>query len=162
MPRLLGATGESKGSGWSYLFSRASLLLLFFGISAPVLATDRGEILMAIHLVENPNNSVKLGSRGELGPYQFRPGTWQMHTDKPFYLAADKQESDAVAQKHYEWITRGLTRAGLAVTPYSIALVWNAGLKATIQNKVPSSSRNYAMRVENTVFRLQAQQLAER
>src|SRR5882724_2358347 len=152
MPRRFDATGESLASACLHYISRAAVLLLFFGVSAPLFASDRGEILVAIHMVENPTDSVRLGSKGELGPYQFRPATWHMHTDKPFYLAANRQEADLIAQKHFDWITKGLERNGLAVTPYSIALVWNAGLNATIRGKVPRSSRNYAMRVENTVL----------
>jgi hypothetical protein len=162
MPRRFDATRESLASSCVHYINRAGLLLLFFGISAQLFASDRGEILVAIHMVENPTDSVRLGSKGELGPYQFLPTTWQMHTDKPFYLAANRQEADLIAQKHFDWITKGLERNGVVVTAYSIALVWNAGLSATIRGKVPRSSRNYATRVENTVLSMKAKQVAER
>lgn len=84
-----------------------------------------------------------------------------MHTQKPFQLALDRAESDKVAVKHYEWIRRGLERRGMPVTPYNVALAWNAGLSAVINGKVPASSRHYGMRVSNLVEDLKARQLAE-
>jgi len=85
-----------------------------------------------------------------------------MYTDKPFYMAVNREESDVVAQKHFDWIKSGLERAGLEVTPNSVACAWNAGLKATVRGRLPHSSKNYASRVENTVLRMKAQQIAER
>lgn len=122
-------------------------------------AADRWETLQAIHMIENPTNSTRIGSRGELGPYQFRPSTWKMHTKKPFSLAANRQEADRVAVKHYDWIKQGLERSGVEATPYRIALAWNAGLDATIRDSVPASSHRYAERVEAVANDLRKQQL---
>ena len=105
--------------------------------------------LEAIHQIENPRNLTRPGAKGELGPYQFRAETWRMHTAVPFVRALDRRESDVVAVKHYEWLCRGLTRAGLRVTPYTIALAWNAGLTATVRGRAPAAAPAYAQRAVN-------------
>jgi hypothetical protein len=126
--------------------------IIAFGALGPVaVAADQATVLHAIHMVENPTNSTRVGRRGELGPYQFRPTTWRMYTTKSFQLATDQQESDIVADKHYAWIQEGLRKAGLEPTPYRIALVWNAGLTATVTGRITSHTRHYAKRVENLV-----------
>lgn len=114
-------------------------------------ASDRWEILQAIHWVENPDNSPAPGPFGELGAYQFRRSTWRDYTSLPFEYARDRVHSDAVAIKHYEWLKRGIERAGLAATPYRIALAWNAGLTATLKGRVPAATHQYAKRVTNIV-----------
>lgn len=110
-------------------------------------------------MIENPTNSTRVGRKGELGPYQFRPSTWRMHTKKPFRLAADRAEADKIAVKHYEWIKRGLEQEGREASIYDIALAWNAGLEATLRGSAPSSSHNYASRVESVAKDLKRQQL---
>lgn len=172
-PRRIGADDVSGGAAdtvvrlalvmRSYRRGGMGWLSVFFAVLAgpiAVQAADRWETLQAIHMIENPTNTTRVGSRGELGPYQFRPGTWKMHTKKPFYLAADRDEADAVAVKHYEWIKRGLERGGLQGTPYYIALAWNAGLQATLRNAAPLSSHRYAERVEAIAEDFKRQQVA--
>lgn len=111
----------------------------------------RAATLRAIHALENPRNLQRPGSRGELGPYQFRESTWRMHTTAPFRLALDRKTADAVAVLHYDWIKRGLERAGLPASVYNIALAWNVGLAATIAGKFSEGSQDYAQRVTNLV-----------
>lgn len=123
-------------------------------------SSGRAETLEAIHAVENPYDSTRPGRHGELGPYQFRPSTWQMHTRLPFAQAIDRGASEAVAIRHYEWLKRGLIRAGIAPTPYNIALAWNGGLTATIRGRVSSASRHYAERVANLTQEFSASKLA--
>lgn len=125
-----------------------SVLCLCLGLNS-LSAGERWETLQAIHWVENPRNSPKAGPCGELGAYQFREKTWKMHTQVPFKLAVNRSHSDEVAVRHYEWIKRGLVRAGLPVTPYNVALAWNGGLTATIKGRVPAATRDYAERVNN-------------
>lgn len=108
-------------------------------------------MLEAIHQVENPNDTLRIGRRGELGPFQFRPVVWQRYTQKPFSLAANPAEALLVAEMHYDWIKRGLVRNGREVTPYSIGLAWNAGLNATLTGHASENSRQYATRVANLV-----------
>jgi hypothetical protein len=65
---------------------------------------DRELTLAAIHKLENPWNVTRPGPHGELGPYQFRESTWHRHTAEPFCRALDTRVSDAVAERHFEWI----------------------------------------------------------
>jgi|GEM_PF-4580482 len=53
-----------------------------------------------------------------------------------------------------------LERAGIEATPYNIALAWNAGLTAVLNDHVPASSHDYADRVSNLAMELRARQLA--
>lgn len=125
------------------------MALFLFLVASVAHATGRGAILEAIHCLENPRNLTRPGTRGELGPYQFRERTWRMHTTVPFARALDRSESDAVAVLHYEWLRRGLERAGMTPTPYAIALAWNSGLTATVRGRSPAVAHDYARRAEN-------------
>lgn len=124
------------------------------------MAASRWETLQAIHWVENPRNDQRPGTRGELGPYQFRPTTWRMHTKRPFSDALIRQHADEVAVVHYEWIKAGLLRAGLEPSVYNIALAWNAGVSAVVNRRIPKVSHNYASRVTALAEELEARQLA--
>ncbi len=123
-------------------------------------ASERWVTLQAINWVENPHNSTRVGPRGELGPYQFRPSTWRMHTRKPFALAVQRQTADEVAVQHYEWLKRGLESNGIDATPYNIALAWNAGLERVVNGRAPASAQEYASQVSNMVQNLQARVVA--
>jgi hypothetical protein len=119
------------------------------GYALPVQMHGRQVTLEAIHQVENPRDLTRAGPAGELGAYQFRRATWQMHTARPFYDALDRQVSDEVAARHFEWLRRGLVRGGCEPTTYNIALAWNAGLGAVLRQRVPARSHFYAERVVN-------------
>lgn len=133
------------------LITRILLVAMLVGSAGYSLAadSDRWETLKAINLIENPTNSARPGAHGELGPYQFRRTTWKLHTNRSFQLALDRQHADEVAVAHYEWIKAGLERAGIAATPYNIALAWNSGLSAAIDGRAARASRGYATRVAN-------------
>lgn len=163
--RLSGATATSggerggtrvQGNGYWWV---GLLALVFTGWVQPAAASDRWEVLQAINLVENPTNSTRMGRNGELGPYQFRQGTWKMHTKKPFYLATQREEADRIAVKHHDWIKTQLERNGIEATPYRIALAWNAGVSATINGRAPTRSHDYASRVEALTEDLKRRQL---
>ena len=119
-------------------------------------AAERAETLRAINWVENPTNHTRRGSKGELGPYQFRSQTWRLHTKRPFTLAIVREHADDVAVRHYEWIKRGLREAGIEPSPFNIALAWNSGLGAVVRGQVPTVSYHYAERVANLVESQQA------
>jgi hypothetical protein len=125
------------------------LLLLIFTIKAG--ADDRWETLRAINWVENPTNHTRAGRFGELGPYQFRPTTWRMHTRRPFSQAIQREAADEVAVKHYEWIKESLENAGIDASPFNIAMAWNSGVNNVLKGRVPSVAYNYAERVNNLV-----------
>jgi hypothetical protein len=42
-----------------------------------------------------------------------------------------------------------LAGAGLAATPYRIALAWNGGLTAAVKGRAPAVAHDYAQRAEN-------------
>lgn len=111
--------------------------------------SNRWATLEAIHKLENPRNLTRPGPRGELGAYQFRSGTWRMHTSAPFLRALDRAESDVVAVKHYEWLKRGLEKAGVPASTYNIALAWNGGLSAAVRGRAPRAAHSYAQRAVN-------------
>ncbi|HEY1792811.1 MAG TPA: hypothetical protein VGG34_07825 [Opitutaceae bacterium] len=117
--------------------------------SLPAAASERWATLEAIHQLENPSNSAAPGALGELGPYQFREATWRMHTNAPFSRALDRRSADAVAVKHYDWISSELERVGAPVTPYNVALAWNAGLRAVTSEHPPGVAIDYATRAAN-------------
>lgn len=125
------------------------------------LASERSETLQAIHWVENPHNSPKPGPCGELGAYQFREPTWRMHTQTPFNRAIERSLADEIAVKHYEWIKRGLIRAGMPVSAYNVALAWNGGLSATIRGRLPATAHDYAARVHNLATQLGQTRMAQ-
>jgi hypothetical protein len=125
------------------------LAILAFTINAR--ADDRWETLRAINWVENPTNHTRIGRFGELGPYQFRPTTWRMHTKRPFSQAGQREAADEVAVIHYEWIKQSLESAGVDASPFNIAMAWNSGVGNVLRGKVPSVAYNYAERVTNLV-----------
>lgn len=130
------------------------LLVSLLGFTSVAGASDRWETLRAINWVENPTNQTHMGRFGELGPYQFRPATWRMHTDKPFRQAIDRAVADEVAVKHYEWIKRTFEQAGVEPSVFNIAMAWNCGVDAVLSGRAPSVSYNYAERVSNLVASL--------
>jgi hypothetical protein len=117
-------------------------------------ASERWATLQAINWVENPTNHTRMGAHGELGPYQFRVGTWRMHTARPFSLAVQRPYADEVAVKHYDWLRTGLLRAGIQPIPYNIALAWNGGLEAVVSGRAVEASHRYAQQVQNLVEKL--------
>ncbi len=130
---------------------KSLLLVTILGFTNVAGASDRWETLRAINWVENPTNLTQVGRFGELGPYQFRPGTWRMHTAKPFRQAIQRDVADEVAVKHYEWIKRTLERAGAEANVFNIAMAWNCGVDAVLRGRAPSVSYQYAERVSNLV-----------
>jgi hypothetical protein len=144
------------------LLTQMLLLVFVLTLSSKAWADDRWETLRAINWVENPTNHTRMGRFGELGPYQFRPGTWRMHTRKPFQMAIQREAADEVAVKHYEWIKRNLEKAGVDASPFNIAMAWNTGVDNVITGHAPSVSYNYAERVVNLVqsFHRQARETA--
>lgn len=133
------------------LLTETLLLVSALAFTINASADDRWETLRAINWVENPTNHTRMGRFGELGPYQFRAGTWRMHTRRPFTQAIQREAADEVAVAHYEWIKRNLEEAGVDATTFNIAMAWNSGVNNVIRGRAPSVSYNYAERVTNLV-----------
>ncbi len=128
--------------------------------AAPARASERWATLEAIHQLENPRDTPQPGPCGELGPYQFRENTWRMHTVAPFTRALDRHSSDAVAVKHYEWLRAELERRGVPVSPYTIALAWNGGLRAVTEPDPPAAAVDYATRAANLAAEFESHEVA--
>ena len=133
------------------LLTKILLMVTLLGFTTVAGAADRWETLRAINWVENPTNQTGVGRFGELGPYQFRPATWRMHTDKPFRMAVLRATADEIAVKHYEWIKRTLEQRGVQPSVFNIAMAWNCGVDAVLTGRAPTVSYNYAERVTNLV-----------
>ena len=159
MPPVFSSLRPFTSSGRAFVVAGLLFsLALTPGLQAS--SPSRAETLDAIHRVENPLNLTRPGKFGELGAYQFRRGTWRMHTDVPFERALDRMQSEEVAIKHYEWIRRGLIRNGFPQTPYYIALAWNGGLSSVVRGKTSRAARDYAERVTNLVVDLRSNRMA--
>jgi hypothetical protein len=143
------AVRTSKRSFGRAAYPAFILLFAVFGANSEVQAASRSATLEAIHKLENPRNSPRPGKHGELGAYQFRSSTWHMHTTLPFQHALNRETSDEIAIKHYEWIKRGLEVAQVPATPYYIALAWNGGLSAAVSGRSPRIAHDYAERAAN-------------
>jgi len=111
-------------------------------------AQSRWATLEAIHSLENPSNRRSPGPCGELGAYQFRAATWHQYSAKPFSAALNRQASDDVAVRYYEWLKTQVERAGYPATSYNIALAWNGGLTA-VSGRATRAVRDYAERAAN-------------
>jgi len=136
------------------------LLTAVLGFAPGATASDRWETLRAINWVENPTNHARYGAKGELGPYQFRSGTWRMHTKRPFTQAAQREAADEVAVAHYEWIRERLAEAGVEASVFNIAMAWNCGGSAVIRGRAPVVSFRYAEQVVNLVEQQKRDQAA--
>jgi hypothetical protein len=155
-----GTHNHSPARARALAFAAPALALAFLTAAAPAAASERWATLQAIHLLENPFDTARPGSLGELGAYQFREGTWKMYTSAPFELATDRRVSDAVAIKHYEWLKAELERRGFEVTPFRIALAWNGGVGAAVARHPAPTAVDYANRAANLAADLSRRELA--
>lgn len=136
-------------------FLRAGVLLtLACLLPRAATASERWETLQAIHCVENPDDRETPGTFGELGAYQFRPETWRRYSNRPFHQALDRRASDEAAVRYYDAIKASLVRRGVPPTTYNIAVAWNAGIGAVMNDCAPNSTRDYASRVNNLASEL--------
>lgn len=120
----------------------------FSALAVGAKAQSRWATLEAIHSLENPTNRRSPGPCGELGAYQFRSATWHQYSQRPFYAALDRQASDDVAVRYYNWLKTQIERAGYPATTYNVALAWNGGLSA-VSGRATRSARDYAERAAN-------------
>ncbi len=111
---------------------------------------DLPRLLQAVAQVESGCDDKAVGKRGERGRYQLSPAVWGQHARKqPFTLAHNATESKVVADHHIQWLLDRLRFASIELTPYNIALAWNAGFSAMTHNKLTAVHRDYADRVVN-------------
>jgi hypothetical protein len=139
----------------------AGFILCSLLVASQGRASERWATLEAIHELENPRDSSAPGQRGELGRYQFREQTWRMYTQAPFSRALDRRSSDAVAIKHYNWLKAELERRGVGASPYRIALAWNGGIGAVLNEHPCPAAIDYASRAANIAADLESKEVAD-
>ena len=93
-------------------------------------------LLSAIATVESANNPAAIGAHGERSAYQMLEITWREHAkpEEAFILAtSDPALAEQIAEAHIISLTRQLERAGVPVTPASLARAWHSGPTAAIR-----------------------------
>ena len=109
---------------------------LFAMLFLPLYGVDETAILKAIAIREGGS---QMGKAGELGAWQMMPAT---------VLDADGYDRLA-AGRHLHWLQRNLEKAGQNVSPFNIALCWNAGFTRATSGKAKDISYLYALEVTN-------------
>lgn len=105
-------------------------------------------LLWAISQIESGGRTGAIGRDGEFTAYQFKLSTWQAYTRQSPAAAAKRPAlADEVAARHLSWLRERLKKAGLPVTPYALALAWNAGARTVIEGRTLPRHRDYAERV---------------
>jgi hypothetical protein len=110
-------------------------------------------LLVAIATVESGNNDAAIGAHGERGRYQMKADVWNQHAASvgagDFTTNAHKPLiAETVAEKHAIWLARELERAGVPVTPETIAQAWNMGANGAIKHRLLTATpTDYALRV---------------
>lgn len=107
----------------------------------------------AILAVENTPWNGK-GAAGERTSYQIMPEVWRDWSLMPFEeISHDtpevRAEVDIVVSKQLAWIRRCVEKQNYVVTPYTMALVWKAGLGRFTAYKTRREDRDYATRAAN-------------
>lgn len=106
-------------------------------------------MLWALALVETPHGvPATPGPAGETGRWQLTPA---VRHDRGAELRArgEAVTDEAIARAHLLWLARGLERHGLPVTPFNLAVAWNAGLHRYTSGKAPRRAFEFAQRVTN-------------
>lgn len=106
-------------------------------------------MLWALALVETPHGvPARPGPAGETGRWQLTPA---VRHDRGAELRArgEAVTDEAIAREQLLWLARGLERRGVPVTPFNLAVAWNAGLNRYTSGKAPVRAYEFARRVEN-------------
>jgi len=105
----------------------------------------RGEVepermIRALAAVEN-------GQPDDLGgECHMREAAWSDRTKLPYYLSRNPAHARNVYRLHLVWLARQLTRAGVRITPQSVATCWRYGVAGAKRRGFRSE---YADRVAN-------------
>lgn len=110
---------------------------------------DMTAFLRALAEVETGGKWQAIGSKGEIGAYQFRRLTWNCYSELPFKYAASPRFAPHVAAMHAMAIIGALRHCGKVATAYNVALIWKCGIKAYLENSAGPASRDHAERVSN-------------
>lgn len=105
---------------------------------------DRFNVRMLVAIAQVEDWRGRPGKAGEIGPWQMLPA---VRLDRLLEMDVGTWTDRNIARAHLVWIERELGRRGVAVVPFNVALVWNAGLERTVTGRAPVKSYDYARRV---------------
>lgn len=98
---------------------------------------------------ERENFRGRDGKHGERGPYQITRAVWALHMPGVSFAEARIEAVARIcAQRHLAYLTTGLRASGVDVTPWTLALAWNAGLAGATRGTAPVRAYHYASAVE--------------
>ncbi len=118
---------------------RFLLPLLFLATTLCAAPLNESVLLDAIAQVEN-SPGIHPGKAGEMGRWQMVPNVVKQ------VGGYDRR----AARKWLRIVIDDLKRYDIEVSPYSVGCVWNAGINNVKRRRIPSSTRDYASRVEAT------------
>jgi hypothetical protein len=125
------------------------ITILLIVSSATAKEVNVSILLRSIAEVESMGRPEMIGQAGERSEYQFMAATWKQYSKVPHRtIGQEKNHNEVVrvAKKHIETIKKSITEYGKEVTPFRIALAWNAGPDRL---SFQSRHRDYAQRVSN-------------
>lgn len=108
-----------------------------------VTEVDEQKMLESIRQIEN--SGWRTGARGEKGPYQIHPNTWDEHCNIPVSLAP-KSYHDRIALSILRQFGSILRKRNIEVNAYNLALAWCSG---PYYKKPSSRAVSYASRLRN-------------
>ena len=131
-----------------------NLLILAASLFVAIPAQEIRHVRLTHAIVLRENwDGHSIGAADERGRYQFKPSTWFRFSHRPLFWASSSRqdclaEQDRVARRVIsEAITR-LPAMGMPVSPYTIALAWNAGLGAVERREIPMRAFEFAAAVK--------------
>ena len=114
--------------------------------------------MLRVTIVGKENwDGLSIGRSGERGKYQLTRGVWKSYSTEPFWWASSpevlhREETERVATAHIAWCRAAVCNLGLKESPYSFALVWNAGYGTVFYGRITSAQRQYAEYFENLYY----------
>lgn len=113
-------------------------LALFLLLALRAFCATDAQIIQALEMTEASYG--KIGRAGEVLPSQLAPATVRDHGLDPM--------------ANLRWLKQQLARKGVDVSPFNIALCWNAGLTGATTGKAPVSSYWYASRMVHNLEKI--------
>lgn len=131
------------------LFKTFIITFLLITSAATAREVNVSILLRSIAEVESMGRPEMVGQAGERSEYQFMAATWKQYSKVSHRsIGQEKNHNEVVrvAKKHIETIKKSITEYGHEVTPFRIALAWNAGPDRL---SFQARHRDYAQRVAN-------------
>lgn len=131
------------------------ILASLFRLTAQAMPVDEHRLLAAIAQVETGTRNLnrpskKVGRSGERSAWQITETVWRQYTRTKFVAAStDARLANTIAALHLRTLSLTFEAHGILPTPYRLAVAWNAGASAAIENAVGPRTHDYAQRVTN-------------